>query len=312
MRGAPFRVIGMGLFLTVAVAVAAACKSQAVGPARDGVAEDKAAAPQEGRSLAYAPPPAPAAAPERNAQTAARLVAAPAPSAPNVANLKLIRTGQVTLEVTTYGEAADQIAALARAHGGYVAGSQSDAPDGERRRGTLTLRIPADRFDAVFSGLKGLGKVLGDRVDVQDVTKAYFDLETRLRVKRDTEARLREILRTRTARLSDVLEAERELARVTEEIEGMEGTRRFYDEQVSFATVTVSLQEPRSVVRPGALEPLREALRDSVRLMSQSAAAVVYLVVFLLPWSVVAAAAWLTWRARRRRRAPRADAAAGA
>jgi Domain of unknown function (DUF4349) len=301
MRSTSFRVIGTGLFLTVAVA--AACKSQAVGPARDGVAEDKAAGPQEGRSLAYAPAAAPPPAPEVNAQAAARVVAAAPPAAPNVANLKLIRTGQVTLEVTTYGEAANQIAALARAHGGYVAGSQSDAPDGERRRGTLTLRIPADRFDAVFSGLKSLGKVLGDRVDVQDVTKAYFDLETRLRVKRDTEARLREILRTRTARLSDVLEAERELARVTEEIEGMEGTRRFYDEQAAFATVTVSLQEPRPVVRPGALEPLREALRDSLRQLARSAATVVYLAVFLLPWTILAAVPWFAWRAHRRRAA---------
>jgi hypothetical protein len=291
--------------LLLALAAAPACMRSADQAAQDGTAEGKTASPAERRSLGYAPaaaPPAPAEAAE--AQGAAP-AAQPAPARADLAHLKLIRTGHVTLEVAAFRDAAEQIAELARAHGGYVAGSHSDTAGGDRRRGTLTLRIPAARFDEVFGGVKGLGKVLNDKVDVQDVTKAYFDLETRLRVKRDTEARLREILRTRTARLSDVLEAERELARVTEEIENMEGTRRFYDEQVAFATVVVSLQEPRSVVRPGALEPVREALRESLRLMSQSAAALIYATVFLLPWGVVVAAFWLAWRVRRRRRASR-------
>ena len=311
MRRASFRLIGVVLLL--ALPAAQACQRRADERAQDGAAESKTAAPGERHALGYAPaapPPAPVAAPE--AQAAAPPPAQQASARADLANLKLIRTGHVTLEVAAYRDAADRIAELARAHGGYVAGSHSDTAGGDRRRGTLTLRIPAGRFDEVFAGVKGLGKVLNDKVDVQDVTKAYFDLETRLRVKRDTEARLREILRTRTARLSDVLEAERELARVTEEIENMEGTRRFYDEQVAFATVVVSLQEPRAVVRPGALEPLREALRDSLRLMSQSAAALVYLVVFLLPWTVVLAAVWLAWRALRRRRAARPAAPAGA
>ena len=303
-------VIGLGLLGVSAIAVPSLLRSTARGRA-----QDTAAVQTSGReapeSLGYAVgAPAPAAVPEARAVAGGPLAALPPPTVANLANLKLIRTGHVTLEVAAYRDAAEEVRALARAHGGYVAASQSDGPDGDRRRGTLTVRIPADRFDAVLAGLMGLGKVVGDRVDVQDVTKAYFDLGTRLRVKRDTEARLREILRTRTARLSDVLEAERELARVTEEIEDMEGSRRFYDEQVAFATVTVSLQEPRPVVRPGALEPVREALRDSLRQLAHSAAAVVYLVVFLLPWTVMAAVPWFAWRAHRRRAARTAGASA--
>jgi hypothetical protein len=280
--------------------LATACSERSVpGPARDAATAAKGAAPaQETQSLAYAPGRA--------------RPAAVQPSPDPLASLKLIRTAQVRLEVDDFRAAAARVEEIARAHGGYVASSQSDGAEGERRQGSLTVRVPADRFDAAFGGLKALGKVLDDKVDVQDVTKAYFDLETRLRVKRDTEARLREILRTRTARLSDVLEAERELARVTEEIEQMEGTRRFYDQQVAFATVVVSLEEPRPVVRPGALDPVREALRESLRLMSVSVAALIYVVVFLAPWAVVLVPAVLAWRAVRRRRAARNAASAAA
>jgi hypothetical protein len=296
--------MGRGGWWLISVALVPGCSTEQrslPGPARDAASVTTTAAPAEkAQALGYvAGRAAPVAAP----------AAVPAPDA--LANLKLIRTGHVTVEVADYRAAAARVEELARAHGGYVAGSQSDAAEGERRQGTLTVRVPAHRFDEVLGGVKAVGKVLTDKVDVQDVTKAYFDLETRLRVKRDTEGRLREILRTRTARLSDVLEAERELARVTEEIEGLEGARRFYDQQVAFATVVVSLQEPRSVVRPSSLAPVREALRESLRLMSLSVAALIYLVVFAAPWAAVLVPAWVAWRAVRRRRAARA-ATAGA
>jgi hypothetical protein len=246
------------------------------------------------------------------ARAAAKGGAAPSaapPGAPRSApdllsSRKLIRTAQITIEVDDYRAAAARVDELARAQGGYLAGSQSTGGRGDRRHGRLTLRVPSEHFDAVVGGLKGVGKVLTDKTDSEDVTKAYFDLETRLRVKRDTEARLREILRTRTARLADVLEAERELARVTEEIEGMEGQRRFYDQQVALSTIVLSLEEPQSVARPDLLHPVRQAFRESLRVMSLSAAALIYVVVFLAPWAVPAAAAWLAVRRWRRRTVP--------
>jgi hypothetical protein len=214
---------------------------------------------------------------------------------------KLIRTAQVAIEVSSYEAAADQVGRLAEAHGGYLADAQAARGGKEHRRGTLTIRVPADRFAAAYAALKSLGKVETETVATQDVTKAYADLETRLAVKRDAEARLREILRTRTARLADILEAERELTRITEEIEQTEGERRYYDQQVALSTISAALYEPEAVIRPGALAPLVEAFRDSVRLLAESAAALLYVLVLVLPWGMVVAAVWLTVRAVRRR-----------
>jgi Domain of unknown function (DUF4349) len=248
--------------------------------------------------------PAPAAAPPEEQKAAvARAVAGPARPAPDLlAARKLIRNGQLTLEVRDYGEAADRIAAVARSRGGYVADGQSARGEHDRRQGVLTLRVPAEHFEEAVAALKGLGRLLAESVSVQDVTRAYMDLETRLRVKRDTEGRLRDILRTRTAKLSDVLEAERELARVAEEIEGMEGERRYYDQQVAMSTIAVTLREPAPVLQSGVLQTSGEALRDSVRLLAASAAVLLYATFALLPWLAVLAPAALVMRTLRRRR----------
>jgi uncharacterized protein DUF4349 len=250
------------------------------------------------RSVGYVPDraepqPPPAAAPTA---TGAGPVAAPAPL-PTEAGLKLIRTARLAVEVPSYDRAAQAAARVTEEHGGYVADSRAARVDVRRRGGSVTLRVPAERFAAVLGALKALGTVTSEAVSTQDVTKAYTDLETRLRVKRDAAARVQAILNTRTARLADVLEAERELARLTEETEQMEGERRFYDQQIALSTVTLELQEPAPLMGSG--EPIRAALHDALAVLVTSVAAVVYTGVFLAPWLAIAG---LGWRIARRMR----------
>jgi Domain of unknown function (DUF4349) len=217
---------------------------------------------------------------------------------------KLIRTGQMTLTVDSYPKAADEVKRIAEAHGGYLADANAQRGDANRQHGTLTIRVDASGFDAAVSALRALGTVRHEAVSTQDVSKAYTDLETRLRVKRETGDRLREILRTRTAGLSDVLAAERELARITEEIEQAEGERRFYDQQIALSTLTVALQEPSALVEAGVFAPLTEALGDSLKVLAASLAGVVYATVFLAPWVLIGYVVFrLARRAWRKRKA---------
>ncbi|MET0551649.1 MAG: DUF4349 domain-containing protein [Vicinamibacteria bacterium] len=218
--------------------------------------------------------------------------AGPAQQPPNglaamAAARKLIRTGQITLTVDSYPKAADEVKRIAESHGGYLADANAQRGDANRQHGTLTIRVDASAFDGAVVALRALGTVRQESVATQDVSKAYTDLETRLRVKRETADRLREILRTKTATLNDLLTAERELARITEEIEQAEGERRFYDQQIALSTLTVALHEPSAIVESDAFTPLTEAFHDSAKVLSASLAAIVYATVFLAPWLLI-------------------------
>lgn len=244
------------------------------------------------------------AAPDRVAPQAMPTAAPPGRATPSFGSLKLIRTGQVSLEVKSAAEAAQAVERLAAELGGYVAETRVVRQNGDRQASSLTLRVPAERFAAAVAALKSLGKVLNESTSTQDVTKAYTDLETRLRVKREAAARVQEILKTRTARLSDVLEAERELARLTEEIEQMEGERRFYDQQIALSTITVAVQEPAPVLASSRLAPIFEALRQAVDILAGSVAVLIFAVVALVPWLLAVVVLWRVIRWARRRRAP--------
>jgi Domain of unknown function (DUF4349) len=222
---------------------------------------------------------------------------------------KLVRTGSLSIEVGRYAEAAEEAVGIAEAHGGYLSGARATREAGNRQRGTLTLSVEARSFDSAFRKLKNLGRVESAAVDAQDVTRAYADLETRLAVKRDAQARLLEILRTRTGTLSDLVEAERELSRLVEEAEKLEGERRYLAKQVELATITIELFEPAAFLRDGAAAPLLEAARDALPLLARSASMMLYAVAAASPWVLVA---FLVWKLRKRSRVRRLIRLAGA
>ena len=219
-----------------------------------------------------------------------------------LADRKLIRTGTLSVEVRRYAEAAEKAVAIAEAHGGYLSGANAAREAGDRQRGTLTLSVEARSFDAVFRKLKELGRVESAAVETRDATREYTDLETRLAVKRDAQARLLEILRTRTGKLSDLVEAERELSRLVEEAERLEGERRYLAKQVELATITIEIFEPAAFLRDGAAAPLFQAVRDALPLLSRSVAMMLYASAAALPWVIVAV---LVWKLRKRSRVRR-------
>lgn len=243
--------------------------------------EEQGASPSRVAGFSFAAPvPQPTLAP----------ASAPPAKSPNAAgpasSQKLIWTATLQVEVADFKKAADEAAQAAASLGGYVSDRQSSEDGAGHHRGTITIRVPSDRFSGAISALGKLGKVRNEGIKTQDVTKEYADLETRLKVKRETAARLREILVRQTGKVSEVLEVEREIARVVEEIEGAEGERRYYDNLVALSTITLSLYEPDAIVSPGALDPLFDAVRQSARTASESLAAMILLVSALLPWLV--------------------------
>ena len=64
-------------------------------------------------------------------------------------------------------------------------------------------------------------------VSAEDVGEEYVDVQARVANAHRLEQRLIEVLATKTGKLSDILNVERELARVREEIERMEGRMRY-------------------------------------------------------------------------------------
>ena len=160
-----------------------------------------------------------------------------------IANRKLVRNATAELEVASFEEAVQKITGFAAEEKGYVSTSSSEKQENGKLSGQVVVKVLPDNLDKFLLKLRGLGELKNQALTTEDVTKAYFDTESRLKNARLMEQRLIEILKTKSKDVADLLEVEKELGRVREEIETMQGELKFMDSQVQFATVTIQLSE---------------------------------------------------------------------
>lgn len=177
----------------------------------------------------------------------------------------LIRSGQATLEVRRLDDAVAVLRRTAGELGGFVANTSIAGGDDRYRTATLEIRVPSARFDAVITALGTLGKVETVSASVEDVGDEYVDLGARAANARHMEARLVEMLATRTGKLSDVLTVEQELRRVREEIERYDARLKWLERRTALSSIAVTLHEPVSVLDQRGPSPIAEAFADAWR-----------------------------------------------
>ncbi|MDQ3419551.1 MAG: DUF4349 domain-containing protein, partial [Acidobacteriota bacterium] len=126
---------------------------------------------------------------------------------------------------------------------GFVGNLTISGDRGSPKSLRATLRVPGPALDATLAQLKRLGRVTIESRDAEDVTQQSADLDARLTNARTSEKRLNDILANRTGDVTDVLNVEREIARVRGDIEKMEATRRNLDRRITFATIQLEMVE---------------------------------------------------------------------
>ncbi len=164
-------------------------------------------------------------------------------TAPDVKGPMIEQNVSLHIVPSNYDDASATIEKMAAARGGYVGSLTATAQTGSARDVNVELRIPAKQANAFIADVRKLGKVVEETRTNEEVTAEYVDLQARLKASKAAEQRLVELLGTRTGKLSDVLEVERELARVRGEIESMQGQANVMLHEVNYATVKVELSE---------------------------------------------------------------------
>lgn len=212
--------------------------------------------------------------------------------APPALPRKIIYTATVNLVTDDLSEAARLLALRVKEMNGYVASASLTGSPGSPRAANWTVRIPVARFDDFLGGMRKLGTLESTNTNSQDVSEEFYDLEARLKNKRIEETRLLDHLRQSTARLSDILAVEREISRVREEIERMEGRARFLANQTDLTTVTITIREEKDFVPakpPTFGSRMADTFRASRDALGGFIQAVVLLLVAFLPWLAAAA-----------------------
>ena len=232
------------------------------------------------------------------------------------AERKIIKSVEMSIEVKSVETAKQEIVRLYESVGGFADKLETTTQEGSPPRLEAVIRVPQPKFEAVLQQLRApsFGVVRNEAQSGQDVTEEWVDVESRLRNLRREEQQFLEVLKKAT-RVKDILEVERELARVRGEIEQSEGRLKFLAHQVDYSTLTLHACEP-APVGPGApskWSPGTHALRAWRGLVWALEGLVVILIYFaiqvlpfllvfaLIVWTLVCWARRALRRARERR-----------
>ncbi len=204
---------------------------------------------------------------------------------------RIIKTGEVSVEVPEVQTAVGQVRAFALELGGYVGGSQAGS---RNESATLTLRVPAARFDEALERLRALeGEVVAEATRESDVTRQIVDMQARITNLEASEASYRTLLE-RAERIDDVLAVQSRLDGVRGEIEQLEAQLQEIEGDADLSTLTVSLipvAEPVTAVteewNPGA--QFNDALASLVGIGQGLVSALIWIGIVWLPVLLVLA-----------------------
>lgn len=163
-----------------------------------------------------------------------------------LANRKIIRNADVTVQTLTFDAFLEDLNAAVGAIGGYIESSNVDGRtlnnSSRLRSAYFTIRIPAEQLDGFLNTVSGLGNVTSKNTSLRDVTTNYVDSEKHLESLRVEQEALMEILKQATT-VEDIITVQDRLTYVRYEIESYESILRTYDDQIDLSTVSLSVRE---------------------------------------------------------------------
>lgn len=236
---------------------------------------------------------------------------------------KIVQTASLALQVREVGAAFEEVGRIAAAAGGFVvssrfsyqdtpvAGQEEPAKPARVQVASLTIRVPAARYQEVLGQLRDLGvRVDSETSNASDITEQYSDLQARLRNLEATEAQLLQLL-SRASTIGEVLQVQDRLGAVRTEIDQVKGRLNLLERLSDLATITVHLRpEAIGAKAEGGTKlgrAVSEAWEASIDFLGDAAAVVVTGVVFLWWLPIVAVPAYGAWRSLARRRSAAAQ-----
>ena len=205
---------------------------------------------------------------------------------------KLIRTGNVSLEVQTLNGAEEEITAWAKALGGFV----TNANTWQNGAG-FTVRIPSENFDKAMSQVGSFGRITNRSINSQDVSDNYYDMKSRLETKYILRDKLSSYL-SQAKDIKDLLEIERQLNSVIEEIESTESRFKRLSGQIDYSTIYINMEFERGkdeggIILPNVKDSWNEFLSNIIAFFWGLLKIVFYIVIFGIP--LVAICAFFFW-----------------
>lgn len=152
---------------------------------------------------------------------------------------KIIKTGVLEFQTQNLSKTYSQIKALLNTYDGYIQ-TDNSGKNYNRQYQNLQVRIPSKNFQVIIDSISQSVNYFDTKsISRQDVTEEFIDLTARLKSKRELESRYIQLL-SKANTVKEILEIERELSTIREDIEAKQGRLEYLQSQVSYSTLNIN------------------------------------------------------------------------
>lgn len=151
---------------------------------------------------------------------------------------KIIKEASLRFETSDLNETFSQIQKAIASNKGTVL-NDTEGKNYDNVSRVLRVKVPSQNFDSFINAVsKGVSYFDEKVITAEDVTEQYIDLNSRLKTKKKLEERYLQILQ-KAVKISEILEIEKQLSAIREEIEAKEGQLKYLQSRVSESTITI-------------------------------------------------------------------------
>lgn len=211
---------------------------------------------------------------------------------------KIIYNASVTLETTDFDNAQERISRLVAEKGGFMESTSISGNNyyqisrgyASSRSAFYTIRIPQESFQEIMNTLPEIGNVPYSETNSRNITRNYYDTQMRLEAFKTQEKRLLEMLSVAES-VEDMLAIQAQLTEVQYEIDSLTGTLRYYDDQVNYSTIYLTVQEvreytPEPTVKLSYWERMTKGFKESLKATGEFFQNAFLWIVVSLPWLI--------------------------
>ena len=183
---------------------------------------------------------------------------------------KLVRNADLIVQTKTFDEFIKSTETKVSSLGGYVESSAVSSngyySDGNRHA-SVTVRVPADKFDEFLDSVSEIAVVTSKSTSVSDITSNYIDTESRIKALKAEQKALLGILE-KAKNVSETIEVYSRLSEVNASLERYESQLKTYDKQVAYSTIDINVYEVERVStaneKEGFFAETRRRLADNL------------------------------------------------
>ena len=211
---------------------------------------------------------------------------------------KIVKNGTLRIKTDAFDGSKKRIDRVVKSLNGYYENEELDKTD-TLIQYRLIIRLPSKNFEQLVKGIEtGKDEIVFKKVNVNDVTEEFLDIETRLENKRKYLKRYKELLE-KAKNVQEILSIEENIRQLMEEIESKEGRLKYLNDQVDLSTLRINLfkEYPAKINKP-AESPFSSKAGDSLGKGWNSI--INFLLWTVSKWPVILLIGIVVWIARRK------------